>query len=209
MTDPDPLFEWNRLANENTKHAVVSAMYFGMLKRSPQIEVFVNWLLAASGASAALLIANLKVATASLTSKGFSFCIYALVVSASCGVLAKCTTVFFPTGGDDQQSLRDKLGLIFNAHNEEREKIIKSAVDRGLAAPPDMEMAAVLSEFLRPMPFWAKWLLFLYGRKKSGEHHGDLHIAVRAFMWQCDLCFLQAFSYITFLVLIAVYAKSI
>lgn len=209
MIEQDPLIEWNRLENENTKHAVVSAMYGAMLKRSSQVEVFVNWLLAASGASAALLIANLQVATNSLTSKGFSFCIYALVVSALCGVLAKCTTVFFPTGGDEQQTLRDKLGLVFNAHNEEREKITELAKAQGLAAPPDLEMEAIFSEFLRPMPFWAKWFLLLYGRKNSGERQGDLHIAVRAFMWQCDFCFLQAISYISFLVLIAAYAQTI
>lgn len=54
----EPLLEWNRLARENTKNAIVSSMFEAAMKSSDYIETFITWLLVAAAAVASFLIGN-------------------------------------------------------------------------------------------------------------------------------------------------------
>lgn len=120
---PDPLFEWNRLENENSKHAVVSTMYLGVLARSPHIEAFTTWLLAGTGAAATLLIANIQSISAVIGRDGFQICMSLLVVSALFGLFTKCATVFFPVNSEAQTKLNESIVGLLGAHSVERKKL--------------------------------------------------------------------------------------
>ena len=85
MTDSksdDPLLEWNRLNKENAEHGFVSALFQSMSETSPLVEKFSMWLLAGSGATAALLITQIKSILPYLSEQGFKVCLVVLVVSA-------------------------------------------------------------------------------------------------------------------------------
>lgn len=205
MTAPDPLLEWNRLENENAKHSLVSEMYFGMLVKSPQLETFSTWLLAGVGATASLMITNAESITKTLSPDGFKAALYSLIASALCGLLAKAITVFFPSNGKDQEAFRARLMATIVQHGEERKKIEEAAKVRGITDLPDLEMPEIMLEFVRPLPFWIKWALAIYLKRIAGERNADLHLAVKAFVWQVNFCFLELVAYITFLGVVAHY----
>jgi len=209
MTAPDPLFEWNRLENENTMHSLVAEMYLGMLVKSPQIETFATWLLAGVGATASLIITNAESITKALSPEGFKAALYCLIASALCGLLAKAITVFFPSNGKDHEAFRAKLMALIVQHGEERKKIEAAAKERDVVNLPDLEISEMMREFVRPLPFWTKWVLAIYLRKIAGERNADLHLAVKGFIWQVNLCFLQLLGYIAFLGCVAHYVRAI
>lgn len=198
--DEDPLQAWSRIANENTKHAAVSAAYVGMLSRSPQIDSFSTWLLAGTGATASLLVANIADITAALSVPGFKICLSLLAIAALFGLFTKCASVFLPIDGERQAALQQQMLDIFTTHGETREKIEESAQLRNLPPPPDIDLGDIITELLRPMPFWARWLTQLYLKKHKDNRQIGYLLPLRAFIWQVNLCTLQALFFVAFVV---------
>ncbi len=202
----DPLKEWSRLENENTTHALVSAAYVGMLSRAPQVDAFTTWLLAGTGATAGLLVANVGTISGALSVAGFQLCLSLLAISSLLGLFTKCAAAFFPIDGERQAALQAQSLKILETHGETRKQIEESAKKRGVEAPPDIEIMAVLNEFMRPLPLWAKWFVMLYIKKKQHDRQIGYLLPIRAFMWQTNLCFLQALFFLAFVVAAMCYA---
>jgi len=205
----DPLKEWSRVANENTIHSVVSVAYAGMLSKSPQIDTFSTWLLAGTGATASLLIANIELVSKALSIEGFQISLSVLSLSALFGLFTKCASLFFPIDNEAQDSVKNKMIEILVNHGETRKKIEESAALSKVAAPPDLELKALIDEILKPMPFWAKWFVGLYFNKHKDNRQIAYLLPLRAFMWQTNLCSLQALFFIGFIVLATIYAGSV
>ncbi len=153
------LEDWSRLTNENTKHALVSAAYVGILSRSPQADSFITWLLAGAGATAALMISNITTLSSALTLQGLHMCLSLLALSAIFGLFAKSASIFVPVDGSAQAQLHEQMLGIMVAHGDERARIIEQAEALGSHVPEDMQIADVVSEMIRPLPFLTRWIV--------------------------------------------------
>lgn len=207
MEQPDHLGNWNRITNEETTHSLVGSMYFALLLRVPEIDAFVTWLLAGTAATAALVVANIQAVTETLGRGGVQWALYSLTSSLLFGIAAKLSTLFIPSNAAHIGASRERIGSILKVHREEREKIKAVAVAGNASMPPDIQINDVLEQFARPMPWWVKLVFFRNMKKQidGKERHGDLLLAVRGWLWQSGLCFLQAGAVLMALISVAVH----
>ena len=82
------LDKWAAINKENTELGFVDSLYTGALKSSPIIDKFSSWLLAGTGATAALMITSMDKLIPFIGSQSFKVSIYLLIVSALFGFLA-------------------------------------------------------------------------------------------------------------------------
>jgi len=205
----DPLLEWNRLNKENAEHGFVSALFQSMSETSPLVEKFSMWLLAGSGATAALLITQIKSILPYLSEQGFKVCLVVLVVSAISGFIAKYYSLRCEIQNKVQSKLMELVKPVLDKHEQDEDKIQEHAEQRGIALKTDMNFSNIMDEFSRPFPFWVKWLIARKVEKTSGDRQVGFHIAVKAYMSQIRWSFFQAILFLVFILTAAWYANAI
>ncbi len=207
--DTDPLEEWNRINKENAEQGFASALYSSLTHTSPIIDRFSLWLLAGSGASGALLIAQIENVLPYLTAKGFKVCMFFLIVSAILGFLAKYKALRCQIQVEMQSKLLELLAPIFAEHEQAEEQIQQYAEQRGMELDTELSFGKVVEEFSKPFPRWVKWLIKRQVSKNKGGRQAGHHIAIKAYVGQLRFTFWQAVMFIAFLSAGAWYAQAI
>lgn len=206
---PDPLFEWNRLNKENAEQNFASAIFKSMAQTNPVVDKFSMWLLAGTGASGALLISQIEVVLPHLTAKGFKLCLAFLIISAVLGFVAKYKSLRCQIQTEMEGKLSELAAAIFAKHAEDKKKIQELAKQRRIELETEINFSNVVAEFVKPFPFWAKWLIVRQTDKSLHNRQTGYHVAVKAYLGQIRYTFWQAVAFLIFLCAGAWYAQAI
>lgn len=206
---PDPLLEWNRLNKENAEQAFTSALFSSMAHTAPIVDKFSMWLLAGTGASGALLISQIQSVLPHLSVYGFKLCLIFLVISAVFGFMAKHRALLCQIQSETIDELLDRMPSIFSEHEKDEEEIQEHAKQRGINLKTEIDFSNVVSEFVRPFPFWARWLVQHQTKKTQGDRQAGYHVAIKAYFYQSLYTTLQSVSFLAFLCTAAWYARAI
>lgn len=198
MAEPDPLIEWNRLNKENAENALISAMFSSLISTSPVIDRFSSWLLAGTGATAALLVANADKLVPFLSNAGFRVTGALLVASAVFGLISKARAVQCQIGADNDQRIRELMRPILEKHSQDEEKIQGFAETRGSSLATELDLGRVLSEFAKPFPRWVGWLLSRHLAKHAGNPQIGYLLPIRFYLSQSMFAFFQVVSFLAF-----------
>lgn len=208
LDNDDPLLEWNRLNKENAEHGFVSALFQSMSETSPLVEKFSIWLLAGTGATAALLITQISSVLPYLSEKGFKSCLVILVLSAVAGFVAKYFSLRCEIQNSVQNKLMELVQPVFDKHGEDEDKIQEYAEQRGIVIQTEVDFSKVMSEFSKPFPFWVKWLIARKVKQISGDRQAGFHVAVKAYTSQIRWTFFQVVLFMVFILAAAWYANA-
>ena len=154
-----PLLEWNRLARENTENAIVSSMFEASGCAIEPIEKFSTWLLVGAAAIASFLITNSDKAVPLLTKQGFLVCGGLLCASCFFGLLAKLTAMKSYIATQTNAAVLKTFKEHLAKYQEEEEKIQEGAEFWGINLQTGVRIERILSEFLKPLPWWVKLLV--------------------------------------------------
>lgn len=154
-----PLLEWNRLARENTENAIVSSMFETAACATEPIEKFSTWLLVGTAAIASFLIANSDKILPILSNRGFLVCGGLLCISCFFGLLAKV----FALRSQISSKIVVAVSATFKEHlamyREEERKIKEGAEFWGIDLQTGVRAERIVTEFIKPLPWWAKFLI--------------------------------------------------
>jgi hypothetical protein len=205
----DPLLKWNQLNITNAEQNLASAMFASMISTSPIIDRFSTWLLAGTGATAALLIANASDLLPLLTEKGFKVCGVFLIVSGLLGFLAKHRAILCQIAYENDVKIREAMLPILEKHTQDEKKIIAHANQRCMQVNTELDMKNVLQEFSRPFPKIVRWLIARYLKKNKGNRQVGYIKPAKSYYKQCVLTVWQALTFMAFVISGIIYIKII
>ena len=207
MKDVDHLTEWSRLQNEITVHAMAREAYITILSRGPEVESFATWLMAGTGATAGLLIVNIGAVTDTVGRGGVQWMLYSLIASLAFGLTAKAIAVFAPSNVANLKDGRDRLDVVLEKHQAKRKQIEEMAESSGRPVPASFTIQEALNELIRPFPWTVKLIFHFVMRKQiiEKEQNGDLHLGLRGWRLQVQMCVLQLLAVLTTLVSVAIH----
>ena len=212
MSEPgyqDPLIEWNRLNVENTENALVSAMYAGLIAKSPALDAYSTWLLAGTGATAALIVSNVESILPFLTSTGFKWFGALLVVSLLFGVVSKFLALQIPQIDQGNAELPSRMGLVLEKYASQVKLIEESAASRGVTLDTDIDLTRLISKYVSPFPRVMRWVVSRYMAKHSSNAQAAHLLPLRMFRWQ-SACLVYQLAFFIGAILTAVgFARAI
>ncbi|MCF7817231.1 MAG: hypothetical protein K9M54_05055 [Kiritimatiellales bacterium] len=196
----DPLLEWNRLNIENAEQNLVSALFSSLISSSPVVDRFSLWLLAGTGATAALLITNANDILPVLGETGFKVCGGFLVVSGLLGFLAKFSAISCEISYENDLKIRQAMIPILDKHSQDEDQIQTYAEQRGMKINTEIDMMKVLQDFAKPFPFLARCIMWWYWKKNLGDRQIAYIRPVKVYYKQCSLTGWQTLSFIAFVI---------
>lgn len=205
----EPLREWNRLARENTENAIVSSMFEAASKASKPLEEFSTWLLIGAAAVASFLIANSDKLLPLLGARGFSWCGALLCLSCMFGLLSKLMGLRSHIGKETGEAVRKTFAEHLARYKAEEEKIKEGAKFWGIDLQTGIRLDRVLSEFYKPLPWWASWLAKRQLKKHEGNPQVGYLILINSLNWQGYFAGGQAIAFLAFLGAGFIYAVAI
>ncbi len=203
MTEPqqaDPLLEWNRLSREGAENAIVSSMFEASSAAIEPIEAFVTWLLIGAAAIASFLLGNSDKLVPIIGQRGFLWCGLLLVASCLFGLLAKAYLLKAEIGRRVGRAVAETFPAQLKQYEETEQKIQVAAQQRGVTIETGIRMDRVLSEFVAPMPRFVKWLVSRGLKKNAGNPQIAYLPRIRAMNLLGLFSFLQAISFLAFIV---------
>lgn len=195
-----PLFEWNRLARENTENAIVSSMFEAGLKASEPLDAFSTWLLAGTAAVAAFMVTNADRLMPIINQKGFLACGAFLCISCLCGLISKMFAlrcrIQIEAGSAIRQTFVERLEI----HKQEEEKIKQGASFWGISLETGIRIDRVLAEFYKPLPNWVTWIAKRQLKKHAGNPQIGHYLVISNLNRQGLFTTLQTLTFLGFLI---------
>lgn len=195
----DPLLAWNEFNKSTTKQNLINCLFGAISTASPTIDRFSTWLLAGTGATAALLVAHMDAILPFLSPTIFKVCGLLLLVSGVVGFIAKYKAIQCQIASNVLNKIAEAIGPILEKHNEGSLKIATHAKARGLELETDVDMDGVIREFIKPFPALIRWLI---ARKLAKQPMQTAYLLpFKACLWQGYLCLLQTAVFIAFVII--------
>lgn len=204
-----PLREWNRLARENTENAIVSSMFEAAARTSEPIETFTTWLLVGTAAVASLLITNAAKLMPFVKQGGFITCGAFLCVSCVFGILSRIFALQCKIGIELGAAIRKTFIEHLSKYEEEERKSKQDAEFWDITLQTGIRIERVLSEFFAPLPKWAVWIARRQLKKNEGNPQVGYLALIKNLHAQGIYAFLQALSFLGFLVSGFIYMAAI
>jgi len=204
-----PLLEWNRLARENTENAMVSSMFEASGCAIEPIEKFSTWLLVGAAAIASFLIANSDKVIPFLSKQGFLVCGGLLCISCFFGILAKVAALRSQIATATNAAVLRTFKEHLARYEEEERKIREGAEFWGITLQTGVRLERILSEFVKPLPWWVKLLMKwkLKGQEKNPQV--GYFPLISNLTWLGYFTAGQSLTFLAFLVAGFVYAAAI
>jgi len=211
IDDPrtNALHEWNRLARENTENAIVSSMFEAASKASEPIDTFATWLLVGTAAVASFLITNADKLLPLVKQSGFITCGALLCFSCFFGLLSKMYGLRCKIVIDTGDAVRKTFLEYLAKYKEEEKKIKEGAEVCGINLQTGIRLERILTEFYAPLPKWAVWLAERQLKKNAGNPQVGYLPLIKILNTQGILAFLQALSFLGFLVTGFIFAAAV
>jgi hypothetical protein len=194
------LEEWNRLARENTENAIVSSMFEATANTSGTIENFATWLLVATAAVGSFFITNANKLLPLVKKNGFIMCGIFLCLSCVFGLLSKMYALNCKVGIDTNIAVQKSFFECFTKYKEEETKIKANAEFQGINLQTGIRLERILEEFYAPLPKWVVWFAKKNLKKNAGNPQIGYLLLIKNWYKQSKFVFLQALSFLIFLV---------
>jgi hypothetical protein len=183
-------------------------MFEATMKASEPIATFSDWLLVATGAVASFLIANADKLLPYISKSGFIACGIALCLSCILGLISKAFAVRCKVGIATGDATRKTFAEHLAAYQVEEEKFQAGAKFWGINLQSGIRIERVLSEFLSLFPWWVRLLANRHFKKQAGNPQIGYILQVKNLNAQGFAAFLQAMSFLGFLVAGFIYAAA-
>lgn len=204
-----PLLEWNRLARENTENAIVSSMFKAASCAIEPVEKFSTWLLVGAAAIASFLITNSDKIVPYLGKHGFLVCGGLLCLSCFFGLLVKLAALRSQVASQTNAAVIDTFKEHLASYEDEERKIQNGAKFWGINLQTGVRLQRILSEFLKPLPWWVKLLVnWKLKNQMSNPQVGNLAL-INNLTWLGYFTAGQSLSVLAFLVSGFSYAAAI
>lgn len=154
-----PLLEWNRLARENAENAMVSSMFEAAGCAIEPVEKFSTWLLVGAAVIASFFITNSDKIVLLLGNRGFLVCGGLLCISCFFGLLAKLSALRSQIARKTNAAILETFAKHLAKYKKEENKIQEGAEFWGINLQTGVRLERILTEFLKPLPWWAKLLV--------------------------------------------------
>lgn len=202
----EPLRKWNDLARENAENAIVSSMFEAASKASEPIETFATWLLIGTAAVASFLITNSGKLLPLV--KQESFIVYGAFLCLSCifGLLSKIYALRCKIAIETGSAVRKTFAEHLAKYKEEEKKIKEGAEFWGISLQTGIRLERVLSEFYAPLPRLAVWVTTRHFKKHANNPQIGYLTLIKNLNMQGIFAFLQALSFLGFLIAGFIYA---
>lgn len=203
------LIEWNRLSRENTENALVASMFEASHKAIEPIDTFTTWLLVGTAAVASFFVGNADKLVPIIGASGFLACGILLCVSCLFGLMSKMFALLGRVGYEAGTAVKETFPILLAKHNETESQIQERAEALGISVDSDIRMERVLQEFIAPLPFWARWAV-ARNLKKHGNNPQVGYISrIKNLNRQGVCAFLQAMTFLIFLLVAFAHAAAI
>ncbi len=207
-TKTEPLHEWNRLARENAENAIVSSMFESVYKASEPIDTFSTWLLVGTATVASFLITNAEKVIPFIKQSGFLTCGAFLCCAYLFGLISKMYALRCKIQIDAGAATRRTFTEHLAKYQEEEKKIKASAETSGISLETGIRIERVLAEFFAPLPKVVVWLASRQLKKGRGNPQIGYLPVIKSMQWQGLFAFLQALSFLGFLIAGFIYAAA-
>ena len=195
-----PLLEWNRLARENTENAMVSSMFEAAGCAIEPIEKFSTWLLVGAAVIASFLITNSDKIVLLLGNHGFLVCGGWLCISCFFGLLAKLSALRSLIASKTNAAILETFTKHLAKYKEEERKIQEGAEFWGINLQTGVRLERIFSEFLKPLPWWAKLLVNWKLRKQMDNPQVGYLALINNLNWLGYFTTVQSAAFLAFLV---------
>ena len=185
---------------------MISSMFEACAKASEPIEVFATWLLVGTAAVASFLITNADKVVPLVKQTGFIVCGAFLCFSCVFGLMAKVYGVRCKIGIELGDAVRGTFQTHLTKYKEEEQKIKKGAEFWKISLETGIRIDRVLSEFHKPLPRISAWLSNRHFKKNAGNPQIRYLLLIKNLTRQGSLAFLQAVSFVGFLIAGFIYA---
>jgi len=199
----ESIHAWAKITRENASIEFARALFSGILNICPILDSFSTWLMVGTGATVALMIANIDKILPILGQKYYRTSLCLLAVSMLFGFLQKYVSIMifgFSIVDDRMRTLLEKL---FKAHSEEEEKIGEMAKAANISVETEIDLKTVSSELEKAFPWYIrrKMIENFYEGQKDQLLPYRLHI--RTLFRQGFYVVMQFIFLILFIVIVA------
>ncbi|MGM0582851.1 MAG: hypothetical protein ACQETL_19400 [Bacteroidota bacterium] len=192
------LDNWAGINKKNAEMGFTEGLFTGALVSSSIIDKFSTWLLAGTGATAALMIANLDKLSPVLGSETFRQAIYLLVVSALLGFLAKYKSIHCQIMLATGEEIKKRVLPVLEKHGEDEKKIEGMAKEHDIEVNTEMDLEYVFKEYCRAFPkVMHHWLLRQFTQGLN-DRLAPSRKAANGLFWQGNYTVLQFFTFLGF-----------
>ncbi len=198
--ETDPLLEWNRLEREITEDAIVSSMFEAMSKANEPLEKFTTWLLIGTAAIASFIITNADKFLPIVEQNGFRACGALLCLSCIFGLLSKISALFHKIQTEIGTAVRKTFFEHLSKYQDKEKEIQVHAEFRKINLQTGIRIERILEEFHAPQPKLVVWFATRRLKKYQNNPQASFIIPLRSMRYQSLFTFLQAVSFLGFLI---------
>ncbi len=184
-------------------------MFEAAVEASQPIEVFTTWLLVAAAAVASFLIGNAERLIPIIRQSGFIICGAFLCFSCVFGLLSKIYGLRCQIGLRTSLAVRKTFDQHHASYQIEEAKIKEGADSLGITLQTGIRLERILQEFFAPMPWWVRWIGKRHLQKYSSNPQVGYISQIKNLNAQSLNTFLQAISFLGFLVFGFVFAAGL
>ena len=193
-------------ANKKVEDELIRICISSLIDSSPIIDKFSTWLLAGCGATAALMIANMKAIIPFLGTSGFKASIYLLIISTLTGLLQKRKATGVQSFSKLAEKLLSEAKTLDSAHRAAFDELHEMANEQGVAlnVKPFVDNQRIKKEFSKMVPLLMRTAALKHFDKGTKDIlHGWRQINI-GFKWQLIYFAAQFIFFIGFLLLVAI-----
>ena len=184
-------------------------MFLGALSGSAIIDKFSMWLLAGTGATAALMITNLDKIVPFLGVAGLKTSLSILIISALCGFIAKYKALNCQILQEVRKEIEKRVKPVMEKHETDEEKILKMAEEHRLEVETEIDVNIISSEYCKAFPEIIHKKLIKGFSEGLEDSLAPSRKAVRNLFWQGNLTILQFVMFILFVFITMINIKNI
>lgn len=195
------LEDWAAVINKNAEVNFVEGLFRGALVSSAIIDKSSTWLLAGTGATVALMIANLDKLVPILGATTFRDSIYILVISAFLGFLAKYKSIHCQIILATEEEIKERVFPILETHSEQKDKVDKMAQEHEFDIATEIDIEEVIHEFNKAFPKIIRPFLLKEYIQSVQDHLSPSRKAANGLFWQGNYTILQFLTFLIFALL--------
>lgn len=192
------LESWATTVKNNTEIDFVQGIFEGALVSSPIVDKVATWLLAGTGATAALMIANIDKLTPVLGTSTVKDAIYVLIISALFGFLSKYKSVHCQVVYSIGEEVRKRLIPILDHHEQQEQEISKTADGTDIKVNTEIDIEYIIKEYCKAYPRPIRWWLKKQFLSGIADRLTSSRRAANALFWQSTYASIQFILFIWF-----------
>ncbi|MGY0653078.1 hypothetical protein ACW7GZ_14705 [Luteimonas sp. A537] len=183
-------------------------MFEASHKAIEPIDTFTTWLLVGTAAVASFLVGNADKLVPIIGSSGFLACGILLCFSCLFGLLSKIFALLGRVGYEAGNTVSQAIPALLAQHDEVEQKIQEHAEALGVEIQSGVRMDRVFREFMAPLPFWARWAVARSLKKHGNNPQAGYLTRIKNLNRQGICAFLQAMTFIAFLLVAFAHAAA-